>query len=138
MGILRSLALLYATSVSDDRTYRMIRRRPGGTGSENAIRDAFAAKENRVTERDLPVVVLPNGTHPGIAAGTPGELPRRAPPPRPADVVERRRFGNVDITIEHRGDEVTIVVPGVVRLVGTRGDALAMIEALAKSPTRPT
>lgn len=115
----------------------MIKRRPGGTGSENAIRDAFAAKDHRVTERDLPVVVLPAGTHPGIGAGGPGELPRSMPPPRPADVTERRRFGNVDVTIEHRGDEVTIVVPGVLRLVGTRTDALAMIEALAKSPVRP-
>lgn len=118
---------------SDDRTYRLIRRRPGGTGSENAIRDAFAAKENRVTERDLPVVVLPAGTNPGVAP----ELPRSAPPPRPPDLVERRRFGNVDITIEHRGDEVSIIVPGVVRLVGTRAQALSMIEALAKSPVRP-
>jgi hypothetical protein len=116
----------------------MIKRRPGGTGSENAIRDAFASKENRVTERDLPVVVLPAGTQPGLGAAVPGELPRRAPPPRPADVTERRRFGNVEVTIEHRGDEVTIIVPGVVRLVGTRGDALAMIEALAKTPSRPT
>lgn len=123
--------------MSDDRTYRLIRRRPGGTGSENAIRDAFAAKENRVTERDLPVVVLPAGTHPGVSPGGVDALPRATPPPRPADMVERRRFGNVDLTIEHRGDEVTIVVPGVVRLVGTRADALAMIEALAKSPVRP-
>ena len=124
--------------MSDDRTYRLIRRRPGGTGSENAIRDAFAAKENRVTERDLPVVVLPAGTQPGIGAGSPGELPRSVPPPRAPDLVERRRFGKVDLTIEHRGDEVTIVVPGVLRLVGSRGDALSMIEALAKSPVRPT
>ncbi len=87
-----------------------------------------------MTERDLPVVVLPAGTQPGIAP----ELPRSMPPPRPADLVEKRRFGNVDLTIEHRGDEVTIIVPGVVRLVGSRGDALAMIEALAKSPVRPT
>ncbi|HUQ06963.1 MAG TPA: hypothetical protein VM261_30940 [Kofleriaceae bacterium] len=122
--------------MSDDRTYRLIKRRAGGTGSETAIRDAFAAKENRVTERDLPVVVLPAGTHPGIGA-VPGELPRSMPPPRPPDLVEKRRFGNVELTIEHRGDEVTIVVPGVVRLVGSRGDALAMIEALAKSPVRP-
>lgn len=89
-----------------------------------------------MTERDLPVVVLPAGTHPGIGA-VPGELPRSMPPPRPPDLVEKRRFGNVELTIEHRGDEVTIVVPGVVRLVGSRGDALAMIEALAKSPVRP-
>lgn len=124
--------------MSDDRTYRLIRRRPGGTGSETAIRDAFAAKENRVTERDLPVVVLPQGTHPGVAPGGTDALPRSTPPPRPPDLTERRRFGHVDLTIEHRGDEVTIVVPGVVRLVGSRSDALSMIEALAKSPTRPT
>lgn len=123
--------------MSDDRTYRLIRRRPGGTGSETAIRDAFAAKDHRVTERDLPVVVLPAGTQPGVAPGGLDALPRSAPPPRPADLTERRRFGNVDLTIEHRGDEVTIIIPGVVRLVGSRGDALAMIEALAKSPARP-
>jgi hypothetical protein len=118
---------------SDDRTYRLIRRRPGGTGSENAIREAYAAKDHRVTERDLPVVVMPAGTHPGV----PPELPRAAPPPRTADLVQKRRFGNVEVTIEHRGDEVSLVIPGVVRLVGSRADALAMIEALAKSPVRP-
>lgn len=119
--------------MSDDRTYRLIRRRPGGTGSESAIRDAFAAKDHRVTERDLPVVVLPAGTQPGVSR----ELPSTAPPLRPPDLSERRRFGQVDITIEHRGDEVAIIVPGVVRLVGSRADAVAMIEALAKTPTRP-
>jgi hypothetical protein len=118
---------------SDDRTYRLIRRRPGGTGSENAIREAYAAKDHRVTERDLPVVVMPAGTHPGL----PPELPRAAPPPRTPDLVQKRRFGNVEVTIEHRGDEVSLVIPGVVRLVGSRADALAMIEALAKSPVRP-
>ncbi len=122
--------MLYDPLVSDDRTYRMIRRKPGGTGPEHAIRDAFAAKDHRVTERDLPVVVVPAGTQPQLA--------RAAPPPRPADVVERRRFGNVEVTIEHRGDEVSIIIPGVLRLAGSRADALAMIEALARSPVRPT
>lgn len=115
--------------MSDDRTYRLIRRRPGGTGQERAIRDAFAAEDHRVTERELPVVVVPGGGR---------GLPSAAPPPRPPDLIERRRFGNVELIVEHRGDEVTIVVPGVVRLVGTRADALGMIDALAKSPTRPT
>ncbi len=131
MGILSRGGLTYDSSVSDDRTYRMIKRRPGGTGSENAIRESFAEKDHRVTERDLPVVVVPAGTQPGNV------LPRSAPAPRPPDLAERRRFGNVEVTIEHRGDEVSIIVPGVVRLVGSRADALAMIEALAKSPVRP-
>jgi hypothetical protein len=131
MGILSRGALPYDSCVSDDRTYRMIKRRPGGTGSEDVIRESFADQDHRVTERDLPVVVMPAGTHPGNA------LPRSAPAPRPPDLVERRRFGNVEVTIEHRGDEVSIIVPGVVRLVGSRADALAMIEALAKSPIRP-
>lgn len=116
--------------MSDDRTYRLVRRKPGGTGAEGAIRDAFAAKDDRVTERDLPVVVKPAGT------GT--ELPRFIPAAtgtqRPPDLVEKRRFGNVEVTIEHRGDEISIVVPGVVRLSGSRADALAMIEALARTP----
>jgi hypothetical protein len=104
----------------------MIRRKPGGTGAEGAIRDAFAAKDDRVTERDMPVVVVPAGTQP--------EMPRYAPAPRAPDLVEKRRFGNVEVTIEHRGDEVAIVVPGVVRLTGSRSDAMAMIEALARTP----
>jgi hypothetical protein len=140
-------AVAYAVRVSDDRTYRLIRRKPGvGTGPETAIRDgfarhessrpdgrpegssrdAFAAKDHRVTERDLPVVVVPAGTQP--------EIPRYAPAPRPADLVDKRRFGNVEVTIEHRGDEISIVIPGVVRLTGTRADALSMIEALARTP----
>lgn len=112
--------------MADDRTYRLIRRKPGGTGPESAIRDAFAAKDHRVTERDLPVVVMPAGTQP--------EVPRYAPAPRPADFVDKRRFGNVELQIEHRGDEITIVIPGVVRLTGSRADALGMIEALARMP----
>ena len=120
-------ALAYAVGVSDDRTYRLIRRKPGGTGPEGAIRDAFAAKDHRVTERDLPVVVVPAGTQP--------DLPRYAPAQqRPPDLIDKRRFGNVEVTIEHRGDEIAIVIPGVVRLTGTRADALAMIEALARTP----
>jgi len=115
--------------VSDDRTYRLIRRKPGGTGAEGAIRDAFAAKDDRVTERDLPVVVKPGGSQP--------DLPRYGAPLRPPDLVEKRRFGNVEVTVEHRGDEIAIVIPGVVRLAGSRADALAMIEALAKT-ARPT
>lgn len=112
--------------MADDRTYRLIRRKPGGTGPESAIRDAFAAKDNRVTERDLPVVVMPAGTQP--------EVPRYTPATRPADLVEKRKFGNVEVQIEHRGNEITIVIPGVVRLTGTRADALGMIEALARTP----
>lgn len=104
----------------------MIRRKPGGTGSEGVIRDAFAAKDDRVTERDMPVVVVPAGTQP--------EVPRLNPAPRPPDLIDKRRFGGVELTIEYRGDEITIVVPGVVRLTGTRADALSMIEALARTP----
>jgi hypothetical protein len=125
-GLLRARVVSYADGVSDDRTYRLIRRKPGGTGSENVIRDAFAAKDDRVTERDLPVVVVPAGTQP--------DVPRLNPAPRPPDLVDKRRFGGVELTIEYRGDEITIVVPGVVRLTGSRTDALAMIEALARTP----
>lgn len=116
----------YAAGVSDDRTYRLIRRKLGATGSEGAIRDAFSVKDDRVTERDIPVVVRPSGTQP--------EVPRLNPAPRPPDLVDKRRFGNVELNIEHRGDEITIVVPGVVRLTGSRADALSMIEALARTP----
>lgn len=129
-GLPDRLALAYAVSVSDDRTYRLVRRKPGGTGSEGAIRDAFAAKDDRVTERDLPVVVKPAGTQPEL----PRFIPAATGTQRPPDLVEKRRFGNVEVTIEHRGDEIAIVVPGVVRLSGSRADALAMIEALARTP----
>jgi hypothetical protein len=97
-GLPDTRALAYAPRVSDDRTYRLIRRKSGATGPEGAIRDAFAAKDNRVTERDLPVVVVPAGTQ---------QMPRYQAP-RPPDFVDKRRFGNVDITIEHRGDEIAI------------------------------
>ena len=69
-----------------------------------------------------------------VPAGTQPEVPRLNPAPRPPDLVDKRRFGAVELTIEYRGDEITIVVPGVVRLTGTRADALSMIEALARTP----
>lgn len=43
-------------------------------------------------------------------------------------------FGDVELTIEHRGDEVQLVIPGALRLRAPRAQAMALVAALMKRP----
>jgi hypothetical protein len=43
-------------------------------------------------------------------------------------------FGDVELTIEHRGDEVSLVIPGALRLRAPRAQAMALVAALMKRP----
>jgi hypothetical protein len=48
--------------------------------------------------------------------------------------VERRTFGGFEVVVEHRGDEVTVILPGAMRLVGSRDEAVDLIRALLGRP----
>ena len=43
-------------------------------------------------------------------------------------------FGDLELTIEHRGNDVAIVIPGALRLTAPRAHAMALIAALIKRP----
>ncbi|HVK75657.1 MAG TPA: hypothetical protein VM734_20140 [Kofleriaceae bacterium] len=88
---------------------------------------------------------FPGGSRAGVA--------RLAPPPpglrdaasdvetdvvleiaEPGLVVEHRMFGGHELVVQHRGDEVTVILPGAVRLVGTRDEAIDLVRALLSKP----
>ncbi|MBZ0235907.1 MAG: hypothetical protein K8M05_26505 [Deltaproteobacteria bacterium] len=75
-----------------------------------------------------PTIELPrrmaNGSRPGMAM--PGGAPRSN-----ALKVE---YGDVELIVEHRGDEVSIVIPGALRLTAPRAQAMALVAALMKRP----
>lgn len=43
-------------------------------------------------------------------------------------------FGDVELIIEHRGDDVAIVIPGALRMKAPRAQAMALVAALMKRP----
>jgi hypothetical protein len=43
-------------------------------------------------------------------------------------------FGDVELLIEHQLDEVSIVIPGALRLTAPRAQAMALVAALMKRP----
>jgi hypothetical protein len=43
-------------------------------------------------------------------------------------------YGDVELLVEHRGDEVSIVIPGALRLTAPRSQAMALVAALMKRP----
>lgn len=47
-----------------------------------------------------------------------------------------RRFGGTDVVVEDRGDHIAIVLPGALRLVGTRDEAVALAAALLHTVER--
>lgn len=47
-----------------------------------------------------------------------------------AQTIERRLFGGVEVTIEHRGDAVTLIVPGAPPLTGSRTETIDLIAGL--------
>lgn len=47
-----------------------------------------------------------------------------------------RRFGGNEIVVEDHGDHIAIVLPGALRLVGTRDEAVALAAALLHTVER--
>lgn len=43
-------------------------------------------------------------------------------------------YGDVELLVEHRGDDVSIVIPGALRLTAPRAQAMALVAALMKRP----
>lgn len=122
------LGMPYAGSrvADDDTRYRIVSRRRPPTREGSA--DGERRRPRRTTAAP---VVLADGT------AQPGERLRRPlAPPREAVVTLPRRFGGTDVVVEDHGDHIAIVLPGALRLVGTRDEAVALAAALLHTVER--
>lgn len=110
--------------VSDGSRYS-ITRKPAPR-----VREAEAPSAPRVTAEVLPPIELPE---PQLAQGSRPAL-KVAELAGPRVLSVRVEFGDVELTIEHRGDEVSLVIPGALRLRAPRSQAMALVAALMKRP----
>lgn len=131
----------------DDSRYRVTRRTREGL-SRDTLRDVvppteMAAPTEAELELDLelatpskpPKPIMAVGSQGGIARVNATEVPdptakRVQDPPAVPLYVEKRSFGGYEIVIQHRGNEVTFILPGALRLVGTHDEAMALVRAL--------
>lgn len=60
----------------------------------------------------------------------------RAPTPTEPPAARMVSFGNTTLLLVPAGDRIALVIPGVVRVTGTREEALALAQALAVPPKR--
>ena len=89
----------------------------------------------RTSAEVLPPIALPDELMPEIPPLAYGSRPamRVNETPTGAKVLSVKvEFGDVELTIEHRGDEVSLVIPGALRLRAPRGQAMALVAALMK------
>jgi hypothetical protein len=115
----------------DDTRYRIVQRRRSPT------RDGVTADgDKRTRARRSTSPALPSG----LASGTtPSSERLRRPNARLDDepvVTLPRRFGGNDVVVEDHGDHIAIVLPGALRLVGTRDEAVALAAALLHTVER--
>jgi hypothetical protein len=125
--------------VSDDTRYSITRKPTPRVTREELERARAAAGTPAEAEPSLvpvttssPTIELPRrmagGSRPGlpVPSGTQSGAPRTQ-----ALKVE---YGDVELLIEHRGDDVSIVIPGALRLTAPRSQAMALVAALMKRP----
>ena len=83
----------------------------------------------QVATPSSPTIELPRrmagGSRPGMPV--PG-----SPTGRPTAL--KVEYGDVELLVEHRGDDVSIVIPGALRLTAPRSQAMALVAALMKRP----
>jgi hypothetical protein len=110
--------------MSDDSQYRL------GRGQRTVIRDVVGPPSATAPERgiDRRPAVLAAGSRPELRPppASPdekdgfGELDELAEPTVDLQVAA---FGGYEFLFEHAGDKVTLILPGVMRLVGTQREA---------------
>jgi hypothetical protein len=116
----------------DDTRYRIVQRRRTPTRDGVSADGDKRARARRSTSPALPSAIA-SGTAP------PAERLRR-PNAQPIDdevvVTLPRRFGGTELVVEDHGDHIAIVLPGALRLVGTRDEAVALAAALLHTVER--
>jgi len=124
--------------VSDDSRYS-ITRRPAPRVKADSVEPprpaAVVPTTTTVAPRasTAPTTVEDIELPPAFAAGSRTSL-------RPPELTAVRalnvavEFGDVELIVEHRGDDVSIVIPGALRMSAPRAQAMALIAALMKRP----
>ncbi len=116
----------------DDTRYRIVQRRRTPTREGVGEAGERKARARRNTAPALPSAIA-SGTAPSA------QRVRRA-----AVVVEEetsvvmmpRVFGGTELVVEDHGDHIAIVLPGALRMVGTRDEAVALAAALLHTVER--
>ena len=73
----------------------------------------------RMANGSRPGLPVPGGTQPGIGGAA-------------RTTALKVEYGDVELLVEHRGDDVSIVIPGALRLTAPRSQAMALVAALMK------
>ncbi len=104
-------------------------REAAGASAEAQPVTAVPANVTQVATPSSPTIELPrrmaNGSRPGMPVPN-------APTGRSAAL--KVEYGDVELLVEHRGDDVSIVIPGALRLTAPRAQAMALVAALMKRP----
>lgn len=116
-----------------------------GRARSPSIDDVSDGTRYSITRKPRPTPARPDGL--GAQAAPVESPPRLAegsqtamlPPPlavAPGPAVVKVQFGDVELVVEHRGDDVSLVLPGALRMTAPRAHAMALIAALMKRPGR--
>ncbi len=121
--------------MADDDTRYSITRKPQPRVTRAQVEAAReAALASRAAQvRPLPLQAQPEPPPLELAQGSQVALRSPEVPASRAATLEVE-FGPVALTVEHLGDEVSIVIPGALRLTAPRAHAMALIAALMKRP----
>ena len=84
----------------------------------------------------LPAPLVAPRPAPATRTPTPPLAATRAPTPTEPPAVRMVSFGTTTLLLVPAGDRIALVIPGVVRVTGTREEALALAQALAAPPKR--
>ncbi len=84
----------------------------------------------------LPAPQLAPRPAPPTRAPAPPIAATRAPTPTEPPAARMVSFGTTTLLLVPAGDRIALVIPGVVRVTGTREEALALAQALAAPPKR--
>lgn len=96
--------------------------------------EARGVETGRTPAEVLTAIALPDEGMPEIPPLAYGSRPamRVTEVTGPKVLTVKVEFGDVELTIEHRGDEVSLVIPGALRLRAPRAQAMALVAALMK------
>jgi hypothetical protein len=116
--------------VSDGSRYSITRK----PGPRMKTPEASGGETARTPAEVLPTIARPDEAMPEIPPLAYGSRPavrvHEAAGPKVLSV--KVEFGDLELTIEHRGDEVSLVIPGALRLRAPRAQAMALVAALMK------
>jgi hypothetical protein len=103
----------------------------GGVSDDNDTQYRVRSRE-RISIRTSPATKPVEGAA-NLAVGSDPEIPVIPALEMPAlasPAIRAVDFGTVQITVEDRGDQVVLVLPGGIRIQGSRRDAEQMADAL--------